>query len=104
VLTAIAETPHRHEVSVRIQATAEQIRSVFPPAIASLEEITADDLGARWMRARIRARDRDWIPPLLAALDRPFVVEQPDALRDLVRALATRLAAHGRLEGPAGVE
>jgi predicted DNA-binding transcriptional regulator YafY len=104
VLTAIAETPHRHEVSVRIQATPEQIRSVFPPAIASLEEIAADDLGARWMRARIRARDLDWIPPLLAALDRPFVVEQPDALRDLVRALATRLAAHARLEGPAGFE
>jgi predicted DNA-binding transcriptional regulator YafY len=91
VLTAIAETPHQHEVSVRIQSTPEQIRSVFPPAIASLEAITP---GTSWVRVRIRAQRLDWIPPLLAALDRPFVVEQPDDLRDLVRALANRLAGH----------
>jgi predicted DNA-binding transcriptional regulator YafY len=94
VLTAIAEAPYRHAVSVRIQSTPEQIRSVFPATIASLEEIAIGDRGTRWTRARIRAQQLDWIPPLLAALDRPFVVEQPDALRDLVRALATRLAAH----------
>ncbi|MEV6606677.1 YafY family protein [Kutzneria sp. NPDC051319] len=88
VLTAIAEAPHRHEVSVRIQATPEQIRAVLPPSIAALEQTDS------WVRARIRAQELDWIPPLLAALDRPFVIEQPDALRDLVRALASRLAGH----------
>ncbi|MBP2321886.1 hypothetical protein JOF56_002271 [Kibdelosporangium banguiense] len=31
---------------------------------------------------------------MLAALDRPFVIEQPGTLRDLVRALANRLASH----------
>ncbi|RSM84617.1 YafY family transcriptional regulator [Kibdelosporangium aridum] len=91
VLTAIAETPYQHEVSVRIRSTPEQIRSVFPPSVATLKEI---DPGTSWVRARIRAERLEWIPPLLAALDRPFVVEQPDALRDLVRALASRLADH----------
>ncbi|KDN18691.1 helix-turn-helix transcriptional regulator [Amycolatopsis rifamycinica] len=89
VLTAIAEAPHRHEVSVRIQATAGQIRSVFPASVATLEELGSD---GSWVRARIRAQRLDWIPPLLAALDRPFTIERPDALRDLVRALADRLA------------
>ena len=73
---------------MRIRATPEQIRRFFPPAIATLE---ADE---PWVLARIRAQRLDWIPPLLAALDRPFVVERPDALRDLVRALAARLAGH----------
>ena len=34
----------------------------------------------------------DWLPPLLASLDRPFVVERPDELRGLIAALASRLA------------
>jgi len=88
VLAAIAEAPHRHEVSVRIQATFEHIRSVFPPSIATLED--ADS----WVRMRIRAQNLDWIPARLAALDRPFVVEQPEELRELVRALASRLAGY----------
>lgn len=87
VLTAIAETPYRHEVSVRIDATPEQVRAVFPPSVAVLEQMAAG------VRARIRAHELDWIPARLAALDRPFVVEQPDALRELVRALANRLAS-----------
>lgn len=91
VLTAIAEAPYRHEVSVRIRATPEQVRSAFPPSVAVLEEVHP---GTPWVRARIRAQRLEWIPPLLAALDRPFVVERPDALRDLVRALAGRLAGH----------
>lgn len=92
VLTAIAEAPHRYQVSVRIRSTPEHIRSVFPPAIASL----SDD--GPWVRARIRAQRLEWIPPLLAALDRPFVIEHPGELRDLVRALATRLAEHAGQE------
>jgi predicted DNA-binding transcriptional regulator YafY len=88
VLAAIAEAPHRHEVSVRIEATSEHVRSVFPPSIATLED--ADS----WVRMRIRAQNLDWIPARLAALDRPFVVEQPEELRELVRALANRLAGY----------
>lgn len=91
VLTTIAETPYRHEVSVRIHATHEQIRAAFPASVAVLENITTNQTDPPWVRARIRAQRLDWIPALLATLDRPFVVEAPDALRDLVRALADRL-------------
>ncbi|WP_409489585.1 helix-turn-helix transcriptional regulator [Amycolatopsis sp. cmx-11-12] len=90
VLTALAETPHRHEVSVWIQATPEQVRAVFPPSVAILE--TDGDR----VRARIRAQRLDWIPSLLAALDRPFVIERPAELRDLVTALANRLSERAR--------
>jgi hypothetical protein len=36
------------------------------------------------------------LPPVLASLDRPFVIERPDELRDLVIALAERLASCAR--------
>ncbi|GGN40404.1 hypothetical protein GCM10012285_18390 [Streptomyces kronopolitis] len=42
----------------------------------------------------IRAERLDWLPPVLAALDRPFVIERPEELRHLVVALADRLASH----------
>jgi predicted DNA-binding transcriptional regulator YafY len=96
VLTAIAETPHRHDVSVWIRATPEQIRTVFPPSVAILEPEGAG------VRARIRAQRLDWIPSLLASLDKPFVIERPAELRDLVSALADRLAARAR-EGVAPI-
>jgi hypothetical protein len=36
------------------------------------------------------------LPPVLASLNRPFVIERPDELRDLVVAFADRLASHAR--------
>ncbi|MFE9181108.1 helix-turn-helix transcriptional regulator [Streptomyces sp. NPDC007126] len=50
-----------------------------------------------WCRVEIRAERLDWLPGLLASLDRPFVVERPDELRALVADLAGRLmdAARG---------
>ncbi|MEU8227511.1 YafY family protein [Kribbella sp. NPDC048915] len=89
VLAGIAAAPHQRQVSVRLAATPDEIHAVFPPSVAVLEE-----LDEAWVRARIQAEELDWIPPLLAALDCPFVVEQPDALRDLIRALADRLGAN----------
>ena len=38
----------------------------------------------------------DWVPAVLASLDRPFVIERPDELRGLAVALAERLAASAR--------
>ena len=38
----------------------------------------------------------DWVPAVLASLDRPFVIERPDELRGLAVALAKRLAASAR--------
>lgn len=68
---------------------------------------TADDHAAGgdhttgWVHVRMRAERLDWIPPVLAALDRPFVIERPTALRDLVRALARRLDEHATADAPA---
>ncbi|MFI7501303.1 helix-turn-helix transcriptional regulator [Streptomyces sp. NPDC049687] len=98
VLSGFATAEYRHEVVLRIHGTVEQIRARLPAGVASLEEYapTADKDRAtgRWLRVRLRAERLDWLPPLLASLDRPFVIERPDELRVLVIALAQRLASH----------
>ena len=67
-------------------------------AVASIEEAAADpDPQAEgWLRVDLRAERLDWVPAVLASLDRPFVIERPDELRGLVAALAERLAASAR--------
>ncbi len=67
-------------------------------AVASIEEAAADpDPQAEgWLRVDLRAERLDWVPAVLASLDRPFVIERPDELRGLVVALAERLAASAR--------
>jgi predicted DNA-binding transcriptional regulator YafY len=117
VLSALAGVPRQHEVSLRIQAPAELIRTRLPASIATVEDIPAgpasgddgaDDGvdadrpadkdaagdGDGWVRVRLQAERLDWIPAVLAGLDRPFVIEHPAALRDEVRALARRLTGY----------
>jgi predicted DNA-binding transcriptional regulator YafY len=98
VLDSLARTPWTHEVSLRVQGSVRHIRTQLPAEIATLSTVPTDDSGtgehAGWVRVRIRAERLEWIPPVLAALDRPFVIERPAALRDLVRALARRLDEH----------
>lgn len=98
VLTGLARTPWAHEVTLRVQATLGRIRSRFPEGVAIVDEIPPTrDEPARdeaWFRVRLRAERLEWIPPLLAALDRPFVIEQPSELRGLVDDLARRLAGY----------
>jgi predicted DNA-binding transcriptional regulator YafY len=101
VLSGFAAAPYRHHVILRIQGTAEQIRAVLPASIASLEgdcepPVGADRAAGQWLRVELRAERLDWLPPVLSALDRPFVIEQPDDLRGLVIAHAERLAASAR--------
>ncbi|MFB7715953.1 helix-turn-helix transcriptional regulator [Nocardia sp. NPDC056100] len=101
LLAALATAPYRHEVSVRVQGTADQIRSLLPEAIATLHDIDSSPADPeQWVRVRIQAEQLEWIPPLLAGLNRPFVIEHPAELNDAVRALADRLtaAADGRPE------
>ena len=95
VLAGLARTPYRHEVSLRIQATAEQIRLRLPASVATIHELPDG-----WQRVELRAEELDWVPGVLAMLDRPFVIERPDELRDLVRELAGRLvrSAAGSVE------
>jgi predicted DNA-binding transcriptional regulator YafY len=100
VLAGFAEAAYRYEVTVRIHGTPEQIRARLPVSVASVAETVpaadADTGVERWLRVDLRAERLDWLPPVLAALDRPFVIERPDELRDLVVAFADRLAACAR--------
>jgi predicted DNA-binding transcriptional regulator YafY len=104
VLSGLAKAPYRHRVSLRIQGTAEQIRARLPASVATLEELPSSP-GTQpqtqpWFRAELRAEQLDWLPPVLASLDRPFVIEQPEELRSLVTALADRLTASARRSAP----
>ena len=100
VLSGLATAPYRHQVTLRVQGTVEQIRVRLPASVASVEELPpvagADPQTERWLRVELRAERLDWLPPVLASLDRPFVIERPDELRSLVTALAGRLAASAR--------
>ncbi|MGW8975597.1 helix-turn-helix transcriptional regulator [Streptomyces platensis] len=100
VLSGFATAEYRHEVTLRIHGTVEQIRAHLPASVASLEEYepTADQdpPAERWRRVRLRAERLDWLPPALASIDRPFVIERPAELRDLVVALADRLTSCAR--------
>jgi predicted DNA-binding transcriptional regulator YafY len=98
VLSGLAQAPYRHRVTLRIQATAEQIRARLPASVATIEEASADSdpQAEGWLRVDLRAEQLDWVPAVLASLDRPFVIERPDELRGLVIALAERLAASAR--------
>ncbi|MER6301053.1 YafY family protein [Kitasatospora sp. NPDC001539] len=100
VLSGFATAEYRYEVSLRIHGTDELIRARLPAGVAILEEgaqpAGADPATERWLRVELRVENLDWLPPVLASLDRPFVIERPDELRDLVLALADRLAAGAR--------
>ena len=99
VLSGLATAPYRHQVTLRIQATAEQIRARLPASVASLEEAAADadpQAEGGWLRVDLRAERLDRVPAVLVSIDRPFVIERPDELRGLVIALAERLAASAR--------
>ena len=98
VLSGFATAPYRHHVILRIEGAAEHVRARLPASVA----IVADEPPPpgedqwRWLRVELRAERLDWLPPLLASLDLPFSIEQPAELRDLVAALAGRLAASAR--------
>lgn len=101
VLDSLAGVPRRHEVSVRVRGGVEHVRSRLPAGIATVEEIP-DDAGAAgpgsepagWVRVRLGAERLGWVAAALAGVERPFVVERPEALREEVRALARRLTGY----------
>jgi predicted DNA-binding transcriptional regulator YafY len=90
VLAALAATPWAHEVSVVVEASKEWIRRWLPPGLATLECLGGDDV----YRVRFRAERLDWVPGILAALDRPVTIETPEALRHELAAFAGRLAGY----------
>ncbi|RLL66427.1 WYL domain-containing protein [Streptomyces sp. Z26] len=114
LLAGFADAPYRHEVTLRVHATFGAIRARLPASVARVTEIpeetrtpqapegtaAAERTDGRWHRVELRVESLDWLPGVLASLDRPFVVERPDALRGLVAAAAERLAAraHARAD------
>ncbi|MFC5831313.1 helix-turn-helix transcriptional regulator [Nonomuraea insulae] len=95
VLTGFATAPYRYEVALRIQGTAQQIRTRLPAGVAIVEESPSG-----WSHVELRAERLDWLPAVLASLDLPFVIERPDELRDRVVALADRLTQSARRRPP----
>ncbi|MFJ1867064.1 helix-turn-helix transcriptional regulator [Streptomyces sp. NPDC088097] len=100
VLSGFATAEYRYEVTLRIRGTVEHVRARLPAAVAVLEEPAraagADPEAEPWLRVELRVEALDWLPPVLASLDRPFVIERPDELRDLVIAFADRLLSRAR--------
>jgi len=100
VLSGLARAPYRHEVVLRMRGTVEQISARLPAGVAILTEPPASGDAepgtGRWVRVELRVERLDWLPSVLASLDLPFAIERPDELRDLVAALAHRLAASAR--------
>lgn len=100
VHAALASTPWRYAVAVRIESTPDHVRAGLPEALTPVvEQLEAGDEGwlpgspVGWVRVQLRAERLGWLPPLLAGLDRPFIVDEPAELRDEVRRLAERLTA-----------
>ena len=89
LLTALAAAPRREAVAVRVQATAEHVERRIPRGLATVEP-----LGEGWVRLRLQVEQLDWVPSVLAGVDRPFVVEEPAALREHVRSLGERLVRY----------
>jgi predicted DNA-binding transcriptional regulator YafY len=61
------------------------------PGLSAVIEPVGGEPG--WVRVQWRAERLDWVPSVLAGLGRPFIIEQPDELRDRVGALARQLAS-----------
>ncbi len=87
LVAGFAEAGYRWRVVLRIRASTELIRAHLPASVATLTALP----DPAWQRAEIRAAHLDWIPPVIAALDRETVVEEPDELREALAAAAARL-------------
>jgi len=90
VMEAVSGASYRHAVSVRVHGSEQVVRMRMPGSIAIIEPIDSEP---GWVRARWRVERLDWVPSVLAGLDRPFVIEEPDELRERVQTLAEQLVS-----------
>lgn len=86
----------RHAVSVRIRTDVAHVRTFIPEMLASVTPIPAAEDGEGWLRVFLHAEHLEWVAGRLAVIDRPFVIEYPQALCDNVLALAQRLMTASR--------
>ncbi|GAB3187524.1 putative DNA-binding transcriptional regulator YafY [Micromonospora palomenae] len=95
VTRSLAGVPYAHSVEVLLETDLVAARRRVPPSVGELTEV------ADGVLLRTRAEQLDGMAQLLAGLGWPFTVLRPDALRDAVRAHATRLAGWADRPGPA---
>ncbi|WP_436534150.1 helix-turn-helix transcriptional regulator [Actinoplanes sp. HUAS TT8] len=95
MLAGFATAPYRHEIHLRVQATEAQIRRRLPPSLAVIHPGDGP-----WLRVEMRVESLEWVPSVLASLNRPFVIDRPHELRDLVAAFATQLAESAARDDP----
>jgi predicted DNA-binding transcriptional regulator YafY len=91
VIEAVSGASYRHAVSVRVHGSEKVVRMRMPGSIATIEAVTGEP---GWVRVRWRVQRLDWVPSVLAGLNRPFVIEEPDELREQVLTLAGQLATY----------
>ncbi len=92
MLERIPGAGYRYDVRVRVRATEREVRRVVPATVARVRPADPGEGDSEgWLLVELGAERLDWLPGLLASLDRPFVVERPDELVALVREFATRL-------------
>jgi predicted DNA-binding transcriptional regulator YafY len=86
VLAGLAAVPYTHRISVLLRTDLAGARRLVPPGVGALTEVPGG------VRLEARAERLDGAARLLAGLGLAFRVEEPEALRDELRALAARLA------------
>jgi predicted DNA-binding transcriptional regulator YafY len=85
VLAGLAAVPYAHDLSVVLHTSLAQARRRIPPSVGTLTEVPDG------VRLTARVERLDGAAQMLAGLGWPFTVDRPDALKDEIRALATRL-------------
>ncbi|MGP4976471.1 helix-turn-helix transcriptional regulator [Brachybacterium tyrofermentans] len=96
LLDLFADADYQFRVVLHIRETEERIRGHLPRSVARLERLDPAEEqeghgGPPWHRAEIHAKQLDWLPSVIAALDCEVVIEHPDELRVRVKAAAMRL-------------
>nr|WP_305783408.1 WYL domain-containing protein [Actinoplanes lichenis] len=100
VVGALSAAPGRHEVSVIVDADLAYVQTRIPDTLASMTPVPDAGEGGAWLRIFLRAERLEWVAGALAALDRPFVIEQPPALRDVVHDRGRRLMENAARRNP----
>ncbi|WP_460656065.1 helix-turn-helix transcriptional regulator [Kribbella endophytica] len=88
VLRSLASTPWTHQVSVRVTGTVDDVERRLPLGLAVVTPLNNEPAE---VRVEFRAERLDWVPALLAGLDRPFVIEEPAELRQQMADFAGQL-------------
>ena len=82
VLGPLPPAPHRHPVSVRIRADVAHVRAHIPAMLASVTPLGSGHDDDGWLEVDLHAELLDWVAGKLAAIDRPFIIDTPQALRE----------------------